>query len=505
MEQLSAQDASFYYQESPETPMHVGSVAILDPSTSPYGPLDLETLTSFYASRLHLMPMARRRLVHVPFNADHPYWIEDENFDLEFHLHELAMPEPADWTRFYRLCARILSRPLDMERPPWEVYLIHNLRGLEGLPQHAVALITKMHHAAVDGRSGTDMAIAMADLQPEMMTSEPNEPWKGERVPTEAELMARTAIGNLFRPTHAAELFAESLGSGQRVTALMRQSLPPPQVPVPQTRFNRKVSAHRSIGFERFLLDEVRAMKNAVEGATVNDVALAICGGALRSYLEDKNELPAEPMMAMAPISTRKEGKTYKMGNQVSAMFVPIGTHIQDPVERLNTVREATHNAKQMTNAVGAELMTRYGDFVPAALFNLAQRLTAEYTRANRVAPAFNCSITNVPGPQVPLYMMGCRLVTTLGYGPVMHNMGLIVPIGSYCGEFTISFTACRDMVPDPQFFNRCVRDSFSAMRRAVLGSNAKAKVDAVTRDYAQMAKDAAAGTREAAHEASAP
>lgn len=493
MQQLSAQDASFYYQESPETPMHVGSVAILDPSTSPYGPLDLETLTSFYASRLHLMPMARRRLVHVPFNADHPYWIEDEHFDLEFHLHELAMPEPADWQRFYRLCSRILSRPLDLERPPWEVYLIHNLRGLEGLPQHAVALITKMHHAAVDGRSGTDMAIAMADLSPEMATTTPSETWQGERVPTEPELMARTAVGNLLRPAHAAQMLAESFGSGQRLSALMRSNLPSQQTQIPATRFNRRITGHRAIGFERFLLDEVRAMKNAVAGATVNDVALAICGGALRSYLQDKNELPPDPLMAMAPINTRKEGQSYQMGNQVAAMFVPIGTHIEDPVERLNTVRDATRGAKEITNAVGAELMTRYGDFVPAALFNMAQRLTVEYSRANRMAPAFNCSITNVPGPQVPLYMMGCRLVTTLGYGPVTHNMGLIIPIGSYCGEFTISFTACREMVPDAPFFQRCIRDSFSAMRRSVLGRNAKAKIDAVSRDYARMAEEAAA------------
>jgi len=495
-QQLSAQDASFYYQESAETPMHVGSVAILDPATSPYGPLDLDQLTSFYAARLHLMPMARRRLVHVPFNADHPYWIEDECFDLEFHLHELAMPEPADWRRFFRLCSRILSRPLDLERPPWEVFLVHNLHGLEGIPEGAVALITKMHHAAVDGRSGTDMAIAMADLSPEMATTAPPKPWQGEPVPSEAELMARTMAGNLLRPLHAAELFFDALGSRERLSRMARQKLPEPQS-VPATRFNRRVTAHRSIGFERFALDEIRAMKRAVPGATVNDVALSICGGALRRYLQDKGELPAQPLMAMVPINTRKEGQSYEMGNQVSAMFVPIGTHVEDPLARLEAVRDATHDAKEMTNAVGAELMTRYGEFVPAALFNLAQRLTAEYGRANRLAPAFNCSITNVPGSQVPLYMMGCRLVTTLGYGPVMHNMGLIIPIGSYCGEFTISFTACRQMLPDPEFFSACVRESFAAMERATLGAEAEIRVAEVARDYDRMADQALAEVRQ--------
>ena len=492
MEQVSAQDASFLYQETPATPMHVGSTSILDPAESPYGPLTLKLALEFYESRLHLMPMARRRLLHVPFNADHPYWIEDRNFDLEFHIREIALPEPADWRRLFTLCARILARPLDMTRPPWEVYLIHGLKNLEGVPPNAVALLMKLHHCAVDGTSGTDMSIAIADLSPEMSpVSKPRVPWRGEPVPTDAELMARTVVGNVMRPAHAAELMAETLGSSQRLTRLMRANLPQPQTPVPSTRFNGPVTAHRAIGFERFSLDEVRAMKNEVPGATVNDVALSICGGALRRYLQSKGELPNAPLVAMAPINTRKKGHEYKMGNQVSAMFVPIGTHLEDPVARLESVRDATRSAKQMTEAVGAELMTRYSESVPAALSNLAQRVTVDYARANRVAPAFNCSITNVPGPQVPLYMMGCRLVTTLGYGPVTHNMGLIIPIGSYCGEFTISFTSCRDMIPDPDYFMTCLRESFGAMRAATLGDAAEEKLEAVNRNYEQMAREA--------------
>jgi hypothetical protein len=198
----------------------------------------------------------------------------------------------------------------------------------------------------------------------------------------------------------------------------------------------------------------------------------------------------------MAPINTRKNRDDYKLGNQVSAMFVPIGTHIADPAARLQAVREATHNAKQMTDAVGAALMTQYGEFVPAAVSNLAQRLTAEYARASQIAPAFNCSITNVPGPQVPLYMMGCRLLTTMGYGPIVHNMGLIIPISSYCGEFTISFTSCREMIPDSQEFSDCIRQSFEAMSQSALGSNARSKIDAVARNYDKLAEQALADVR---------
>ena len=284
----------------------------------------------------------------------------------------------------------------------------------------------------------------------------------------------------------------------------MRQELPQ-ATPVPKTRFNAPVSTHRAVGFERFPLDDVRAVKNEVAGATVNDVALTLCGGALRRYLREKIELPDDSLLAMAPISVRKPSAEYGQGNAVSAMFVTIGTHIEDPVERLKHVRDATSAAKQMANAVGADTMLRYNEFMPAAVSNLAQRLTTEFARANQAAPAFNCSITNVPGPQVPLYTMGCRTVTTIGYGPVTHNMGLIMPISSYCGEFTISFTSCRDMIPDPDFFMACIRQSFEETRTAALGSGAvaDAKVAAIAKDYSHMAEAALAEVRAARAKAS--
>ena len=179
LQQLSAQDASFIYQDTPATPMHVASVAILDSSTSPYGPLTLEAVMGFYEERLHLMPAARRRLVNVPFGLDHPYWIEDSGFDLEYHIREVGLPAPQDWQALYTLAARILSRPLDMSRPPWEVYLIHGLDRLEGVPEGCVGLLFKTHHCAIDGASGLEMALALADVAPEMApVPPPSEPWR---------------------------------------------------------------------------------------------------------------------------------------------------------------------------------------------------------------------------------------------------------------------------------------------------------------------------------------
>ena len=505
LQQLSAQDASFLYQDTPATPMHVASVAILDSSTSPYGPLTLEAVMGFYEERLHLMPAARRRLVNVPFGLDHPYWIEDAGFDLEYHVREVGLPAPQDWQALYTLAARILSRPLDMSRPPWEVYLIHGLDRLEGVPEGCVGLLFKTHHCAVDGASGLEMALALADVAPEMApVPPPSESWRADPVPDDGELLLRSWGNALLRPLQLAEFLARATPGAPALPESMRQELPQATA-APKTRFNAPVSAHRVVGFERFPLDEVRAVKNEVGGATVNDLALTLCGGALRRYLREKIELPDDSLLAMAPISVRKASAEYGQGNAVSAMFVTIGTHIEDPVERLKHVRDATSAAKQMANAVGADTMLRYNEFMPAAVSNLAQRLTTEFARANQAAPAFNCSITNVPGPQVPLYTMGCQTVTTIGYGPVTHNMGLIMPISSYCGEFTISFTSCRDMIPDPDFFMACIRQSFEETRTAALGSGAAAdaKVAAIAKDYGHMAEAALAEVRAARAKAS--
>ncbi len=499
LQQLSAQDASFLYMESPTTPMHVGSVAILDPSKSPYGPLTLELVTRFYAERLHLMPMARRRLVNVPFGLDHPYWIEDGEFDIEFHIREVGLPEPHDWRQFYTVCARILARPLDVTRPLWETYIIHGLDRLDGVPVGSVGLLTKAHHCAIDGASGIEMTMAMADLTPEMApVAPPKRAWEPDPVPTDTELMMRTYGNNLLRPIAFAELIAQTLPVQQRFAATAPARTPAPIQPIPKTRFNGPVTPHRVIGGRRFPLDEVRAMKNAVKGATVNDVVLALCGGALRAYLEAKSELPSTTMVAMAPVNLRKESKEQKVGNQVGAIFIAIGTDIADPLKRLQAVHERTAEAKEISNAIRADLMTRFADFVPAATANLAARQTAEAARSNQVAPVFNCSITNVPGPQVPLFSMGCETVTTVGFGPVTDNMGLIMPVSSYYGELVIGFTSCREMMPDPDFFMACIQDSFDAMRNATLGADADATVAAISRNYEHLAEQARAEVRNA-------
>jgi WS/DGAT/MGAT family acyltransferase len=245
--------------------------------------------------------------------------------------------------------------------------------------------------------------------------------------------------------------------------------------PVPRTRFNGKVSPHRVFDGRSFKLSDIRAIKNAVEGATVNDAVITIIGGALNKYLSAKKELPKDSLIAMAPISVRPKDQQKAAGNQVSAMSVAVRSDIVDPLERLQAVYESTTNSKEMTNAIGASTLTDYSQFIPSTVAGLAARLYTNLGLANRVTPFFNTVITNVPGPQVPLYMTGARLVTQFGLGPILDGMGIIHPIFSYCGEITISFTSCREMMPDPDFYAQCIEDSFNELKAATEGKGAKA------------------------------
>jgi diacylglycerol O-acyltransferase len=465
LRQLSAQDASFIYMETPATPMHVGSLGIYDPSTTAIDEYTEEMFLRFVEERLHLLGMSRQRLVPVPFNADHPYWMEDGDFDLEYHIRRIAVPRPADWNALYKLAARIFSRPLDMNKPLWEMYLIEGLDNLEGVPAGSFALLTKTHHAAVDGASGQHMMEMIHDLEPTPRPVQPPEsPWRPDPLPSDPELMMRAVGTNLAQPFRFMQVFSDTMGAmGKAGSTLGRAGAARP-FQVPRTRFNGKVTPHRVIGYTKIALDDVRSIRKAVAGATVNDVVLAICGGGLRRYLLAKNEVPADSMVAMAPVNVRVEGDT-QIGNQVAAMFIPIGTDIADPVERLAAVRGFTRESKEINNAIGARLMTDYRQFVPAVTAAQAGRLMSSL--ANVQQPTFNVSITNVPGPQVPLYAMGAKLLTNMGLGPVTHGMGMIMPVTSYCGEIYIGFTSCREMLPDPDFYTECLEESFTELMAA--------------------------------------
>ncbi|MDR3500329.1 MAG: wax ester/triacylglycerol synthase family O-acyltransferase [Parvibaculum sp.] len=479
MEQLSPMDASFLYFETANAPMHIGSVAIYDQSTVKGGVLGFKEILKNYEARLHLARSFRQRIIRVPMSLDHPYWLEDPDFDLEFHVRHIALPKPGDWRQLCIQVARLHARPLDTNRPLWEFTVIEGLDNVEGLPKNSFAIVSKVHHAAIDGVSGAEMTAAVHDLTPDATPTPPEKPWLPERVPTAVELLSRTSINNVRQPFKLAQVVASSipalarLGIGLSAGKLKRVGA------VPRTRFNGQVSPHRVFDGRSFKLADIRAIKNAVEGATVNDAVIAIVGGALRKYLESKHELPKDSLIAMAPISVRSPGQQKSAGNQVSAMSVAVRSDIADPLERLVAVFESTTNSKEMTNAIGASTLTDYSQFIPSTVAGLAARLYTNLGLANRITPIFNTVITNIPGPQVPLYMTGARLVTQFGLGPILDGMGIIHPVFSYCGEITISFTSCREMIPDPAFYAECIQESFEELKAATEGKHVKSATGA--------------------------
>ena len=471
MQQLSAQDASFVYLETPHTPMHIGSVAIYDPSTAPGGFVRFKDILHFIQVRLGGARSFRQRLVRVPFDLDHPYWIEDPEFDIEFHVRHIALPKPGDWRQLCIQAARLHSRPMDLTKPLWEFTIIEGLDGIEGLPPGCFALVSKVHHAAIDGMSGVEMSAAVHSTSADVTDPDQPDTWRPQHMPQVADLLVRSYFNNIVQPMRAVETIGRSLPGIARLANDARKGDVSVRNtrPAPKTRFNGKVGAHRVWDAVPFALKDIRAIKDSVEGATVNDVMLAIVGGGLRAYLKSKDELPKETMTAMAPISVRQEGEKAALGNLVSAMVVGLGTQIEHPLERLRFVHDEAINSKAMTHAVGAKNLADYSQLMPSALAGLAARLYTRVGAANAHAPAFNCVVTNVPGARVPLYFAGARMVAMYGTGPVFDGMGLINPIYSYGDTIAISFTCDRDMMPDPENYAAALRTSFEALKAAAV------------------------------------
>lgn len=471
MQQLSGLDSSFLFMETGNTPMHIGSLAIYDQSTAPGGRVTFKDILKFFNDRLHKARAFRQRLVRVPLSLDYPYWIEDPDFDLEFHVRHIALPAPGDWRQLCIQAARLHARPLDRNKPLWEAYVIEGLDNVVGVPKGSFALVTKLHHAAIDGVSGAEISAAIHDLQPASDVDGPAQPWAPERFPTGIELLTKSAIKSVGTPLKFGRLLARSLPSLGKVAAGVTSRQLKIPVRVPRTRFNSHVSSHRVFDGRTFDLGEVKAIKNSQPGSTVNDVIVTVCGGALRHYLEAKQELPRESLVAMAPMSARPTDKQHAAGNLITAMSLPIRSDIEDPLERLLAVNAESQQAKKLAYTMGPHLAADAAEFLPSTVSGLIARTYANSGLADRLPPLFNTVITNVPGVNVPLYSMGSRMVATFGLGPLVHGLGLFQPVLSYNNMISISAVADRDMMPDPAFYSDCLQRSFDALKDAALSS----------------------------------
>jgi diacylglycerol O-acyltransferase len=463
-QQLSAQDAQFLYIQTGSTLTHVMSINIYDPATAPGGKVRFRAIVEHVRSRLDTSPVFKRKLYRLPFDLDHPYWVEDENFELEAHITHVRLPEPGDWRQLCIQVARHFSRPMDMNRPLWDLYVVEGLDRIPGIAPGSFAVLTRIHHAAIDGASGAHFFVAMSDIDAQGTPAIEVKPGSFElgKVPGSLEILARATSANMSSPVR----FANTLMKlSPALLSSAQKNLSEGMHGVPQTRFNAPITIHKVFDATEFAIPELSKIRKLVDGATINDVILAICSGALRRYLIHHKELPKDSLVAVAPINRRTSAREAEVpGNNISAMNVELATQLADPIDRLATIRAYTVDAKEAKTGLSARVMTDLTKHIPGATMAGVARLLA----SPRFAPkAANVFISNVPGPQIPLYMAGAKITHQYAMAPLAHNMGLFIATPSYDGKITFNITSERRIMPDIAFFRECIEASFRELAEA--------------------------------------
>jgi len=491
MKQLSGMDNLFLAMDQGHQHLHVAGLGIYDPSTAPGGKVRFKSILNFFVNRLNASKVFRRRLVCVPQDLDRPYWVEDGEIDVEYHVRHIALPQPGDWRQLMIQVARLHSRPLDMTKPLWEAYIIEGLDNIPGIPPGSFAVYTKFHHAAVDGEAGAVIIRALHALSPgEGLEEAADTSVKiADRDPNAIELYART-IGSRARQAADASRLMLLLGSriatfgkdliasggaaelAKSLLARLGQRKPeageggndlPGRKPL--TRFDHLVSAHRVVDAVGFPLADCKTIRQNVPDVTINDIFMAACGGAVRAYLEAKGELPKKTLNAMMPMTTRGEVKDADAGNQIGMTTMPLRTDVADPIERLLAVRRGSGKSKALTAALGKDL--------PARLIQVLPAVASKLLIKQGIVALSNVTVSNVRGPDIPLYMAGARLVLYLPISIAFDNLGLNITGFSYHGTLWVCFVSCRKMMPDPGVFADCLKKSFGELVQAAVARGA--------------------------------
>ncbi len=462
---ISGMDAAFLYAETPTSHMHVGSVVVLE------GSIAFETFKKTILSRLHLIPKLRQRLMYVPLSIDYPYWVDDPYFDIDLHITHIALPKPGGWRELRETASKIFSEPLDQSRPLWSFTFIEGLDTIPQVPPGSVAVVSKMHHVAIDGVGGASILGLLFDLTSEVKEIPEPKPYKPRPLPNELSLIMKSTLSFADEPLKFPKILFSTLTATIKagfLTRVQKRNLPTAPFTAPNTPLNGIISARRKWNTAILALDRILALKK-IMGTTMNDVMLAICAGALRKYLLEKDKLPNRPLVAMMPISTRSDGDTETHGNQITPILIQIATNIEDPIERLEVIHENTSRGKAYHGAVGAKTLSDMAEAVPFGIANQAARLYSRFHVSEMHNPVFNVTITNVPGPNIPLYMNGHQILSIMGMAPIIDGMGLIITILSYNGLVTVSPTSDANSMPDIDVFTRYLRESANELEAAIL------------------------------------
>ena len=442
--------------------MHITPVLLYDPSTAPRGALGFDDVLEHFRNNLNKSPIFRRKLLHTPFGLDPPYWIEDEDFDLEYHVRHNALPKPGDWRQFCVLISRLHSQGLNLGRPLWEAYVIDGLDAIEGLPKGGFAIALKIHHAAIDGVSGTQIISALHSLSANDDEQPSADDWQPENPPSATQLMWRSYKNSFRRPT----AFLGSLGKViPAISNVNKETGDKTEFGQKfQTRFNKRVSGRRVSEALRIDFEHIRQIKNNAPGVTVNDVVVSIVGGGLRRYLGAKGELPEETLLAGAPINTRDKDKPGATGNSISMMRIPLRTDIPDPLQRLHAVNAGAVASKAYAKAIGVRTMTDILQSLSPQLLSIGIRAATAELLTERLPTPLHTMVSNVPGAPVDLYMRGALLHDILALGPLVDKAGLFHGVTSVGDSMAITVASCGDMLPDPEFYVQCLKDSFEEL-----------------------------------------
>jgi diacylglycerol O-acyltransferase len=470
MERMSGIDPMFVYSETPVTPMEVAYTCVFDPATAPGG-YSFEAVRKVLAERVPTLVPFRRRLLPVPFGLDHPRWVDDPDFDLDNHLHRVALPAPGGEAELRAMVASVMSHPLDPHQPPWEMHIV------EGLEGGRVGLIAKIHHSVIDGVAGVQLMAQLLDLSEEGRPPIACPPWLPAALPSSAQLVASALPSVFTSPVRALQAVREV---GRTALRLARCALDgesgPLSIPLgaPST-FETPVGGSRSVAFAKLSLREVRALKEQF-GVTLNDVVLAICSGALRTHLAEQGDEVDNPLVAVVPISVRGQSTDGDLGNRLSAMFVPLANDLEKPLQRLRVIASASSSAKAQEKAVGyGPMASAVAEAVPPALAKPVIRLGIQFGALRRLR-AGNLMISNVPGPKFSLYFAGMRMLAAYPLGPVVDGVALNITVQSYGDAVFVGINACATAVPDLPALGDAIVDELGHLTEAADRESAAAR-----------------------------
>jgi len=465
MKRLTGLDAAFLALETPSSHMQVMGIAVVDPSTIVGDDSEsfYERVRALMDARLHLVPPLRRRVVDVPFGLYAPMWIDDPDFDLDYHLRRAALPAPGGPRELEEFAADVASRPLDRDHPLWQAYVV------EGLEHGHQAFVTKLHHSLIDGVAGVAILGALFDLAPDapLQPEQTADEWVPEHIPGEIEMLGRAAIEIAQSPVKLARAVTNFVPGLVRAVRRTRDEALDVALPLtaPRLSMNRTITSHRKIAFSSVPLADVKAVKNTL-GVTVNDVVLAITAGALRTYLAQREELPDRPLVASIPTSVRTETDE-QFGNKVSSMFAALPVEIDDPIERVHAVARSMSGAKGVHEEVGGSTLQDWAATAAPALFSRAIRAYSRLKIGERLRPVINLVMSNVPGPPWPLYFAGARMVAIHPLGPIFDDCGLNATVISYLDHIDFGFLGCRELLPDLEDLAAAVPDALSELMKA--------------------------------------